>query len=140
MEYHPNFIIHQIVRVDNLGTSSKSIIHQKSAACTVIFDTLGAKAGLIVACNRRLAFVGETRFMLNKHEANRLWRFYGLSSLHAEQARCESPMAIKGSKNSKKCKGDSIGFEISPQFYNPSKIRADNFGYILKWEHIRRQT
>jgi len=40
----------------------------------VIFDTLGAKASLIVACNRRLAFVGETRFMLNKHEANRPWR------------------------------------------------------------------
>ena len=94
----------------------------------MIFDTLGAKASLIVACNRRLAFVGETRFMLNKHEANRLWRFYGLSSLHAEQARCESPMAIKGSKNSKKCKGDNINLGVSPQFYHPSNIRVDKLG------------
>ena len=39
------------------------------------FDTLRVKVSLIVACNRRLAFAGETRFMLNKHEANRLWRF-----------------------------------------------------------------
>jgi hypothetical protein len=31
-------------------------------------------------------------------------------------------MAIKGSKNSKKCTGDNINLEISPQFYNPSKI------------------
>ncbi len=61
--------------------SPRNIIHQKSAACTVIFDTLRAKASLIVACNRRLAFVGETRFMLNKHEANRLWRFYKKSPL-----------------------------------------------------------
>ena len=92
----------------------------------MIFDTLRAKASLIVACNRRLAFVGETRFMLNKHEANRLWRFYGLSSLHAEQARCESPMAIKGSKNSKKRTGDNINLGVSPQYYNPSRISEDN--------------
>ena len=32
--------------------------HQKSAACTVIFDTLRAKASLIVACNWRPAFAG----------------------------------------------------------------------------------
>ena len=52
--------------------------------------------------------------------------FCGLSSHRADEARCESPMAIKGSKNSKKCKGDNINLGVSPQFYNPSKIRSDN--------------
>ena len=45
---------------------------------------------LIAACSRRLAFAGETRFMLNKHEANRLWRFCGLTSRCAEQAHCDA--------------------------------------------------
>jgi hypothetical protein len=54
----PQFYNPSKIRSDNLDTSSKSTIHQKSAACTVIFDTLRAKAGLIVACNRRPAFAG----------------------------------------------------------------------------------
>ena len=54
----PQFYNPSKISEDNLDTSSKSIIHQKSAACTVIFDTLGAKAGLIAACSRKLAFAG----------------------------------------------------------------------------------
>ena len=35
-------------------------------------------------------------------------------------------MAIKGSKNSKKCTGNSMGAGTSPQFYNPTEIRGYN--------------
>ena len=43
-------------------------------------------------------------------------------------ALSESPMAIIGSKNSKKRTGDNIDLVVSLQFYNPSKISEDNLG------------
>ena len=58
--------------------------------------------------------------------------FCGLNSQRADQAHCESPMAIKGSKNSKKCTGNSIGSGTPPQFYNPTEIRGYNLGASSK--------
>ena len=84
----------------------------------MIFDTLRVKASLIVACSRRLAFAGETRFMLNKHEANRLWRFC--------LRRLRTFFAKKVLRTPKNAQGDNIDLVVSLQFYNPSKISADN--------------
>ena len=67
----------------------------------------------------------------NSLHAEQAWSESPMAILRVNLVKCltalsESPMAIIGSKNSKKCKGDSISFEISPQFYNPSKISQDN--------------
>ena len=52
----PQFYNPSKISEDNLDTSSKSILHQKSAACTVIFDTLGAKASFRLQAAIRPAF------------------------------------------------------------------------------------
>ena len=102
--------------------SPRNIIHQKSAACTVIFDTLRAKASLTVACNRRLAFVGETRFMLNKHEANRPWRFYKKSPLESRKTTFDFYCLV---------------FHRLLSRYRKTGVHAADFWFIILFEMYR---